>query len=138
MKVRLLPKAKEDIALLTKLKEEDCAARGIPYDGEVYDWDISFYKNILLGIEYKVDSEEISNYFPLQSTVNSLLAIYEQTMRLKFYKVLENELRFGTKMFTNTMSGMLQNPENPKSSLDISILICILLLQSLATQPTWA
>lgn len=91
LKERLAPKAKEDIAVLLKLKEQDYANRGLDFDGKFYAWDTRYYSNILLETEYKVDGQEISKYFSVQNTVNGILSIYEQTLRLKFFKVPENE-----------------------------------------------
>lgn len=88
---RLAPKAKEDLAVLLKIKEEDYAARKLPFDGKFYAWDNRFYTNILLENEYKVDGQEIANYFSIQNTVDGILGLYEQTLRLKFFKVPDNE-----------------------------------------------
>lgn len=88
---RLLPLAKEDVATLRKLKEADYKARGLEFDGEFYAWDNSFYRNILLETEYQVDSMKISQYFPIQSTVDNILGLYESTLRLKFFKVADED-----------------------------------------------
>lgn len=88
---RLAPKAKEDLSVLLKLKEEDYAKKGLPFDGQFYAWDNRFYTNILLESEYKVDGQKIANYFPIQNTVDGILGLYEQTLRLKFYKVPDAE-----------------------------------------------
>lgn len=87
LKERLSPMAKQDLARLLEIKKEDYKARGLPFDGQFYSWDIRFYTNILLESEYKVDNQEIANYFSIGSTVDKILELYEKTLRLKFFKV---------------------------------------------------
>lgn len=88
---KLSPKAQEDINVLLKYKEKDCKERGLEYDGQIYSWDIRFYANKLLEDEYKIDAQEVANYFPLENTVAQIFALYEKVLRLRFFKVADSE-----------------------------------------------
>lgn len=89
LNTKLKPKAQQDVDVLLKYKEKDYKERGLEYDGKLYSWDLRFYANQLLETEYKIDAQLIANYFPLQNTVDEILALYENVLRLKFYKVAD-------------------------------------------------
>lgn len=84
---KLRPRAEEDVKILLRYKKEDYEARGLDYDGKLYSWDIRYYSNKLLETEYKIDAQKIASYFSLNNTVSEILKLYEQVLRLRFYKV---------------------------------------------------
>lgn len=93
LKERLAPMARQDLASLLKIKEEDYKARGLPFDGKFYAWDNRYYTNILLENEYKVDNQEIANYFSIGNTIDKILELYEKTLRIKVFKVEDADKR---------------------------------------------
>ena len=50
-------------------------------------WDISYYTNKLLKDRYAVDTEALRVYFPYQSTLDGMFAIYQKIFGLKFSQV---------------------------------------------------
>ncbi|VVT58022.1 uncharacterized protein SAPINGB_P005998 [Magnusiomyces paraingens] len=88
---KLKPKAQQDVDVLLKYKAQDYKERDLDFDGKLYSWDLRFYANKLLETEYKIDAQQIANYFPLQSTVDEVLSLYEHVLRLKFYKVADSD-----------------------------------------------
>ncbi|KAK9480384.1 hypothetical protein V1514DRAFT_346106 [Lipomyces japonicus] len=80
-----------EIKKLLALKEEDEKALGISHDTEFNVWDYRYFDRLLLEKEYKVDSQKISEYFPLQSTVEKMLSIFENLFALKFVEVADLE-----------------------------------------------
>ncbi len=72
----ILPKARQERDELAKLK-------GAPLD----QWDQSYYENQLRKSTYAVDQNEIKQYFPVQHVVDSVLAIYQELLGVRFSRV---------------------------------------------------
>lgn len=90
---KLKSKAEAEIKLLQNLKQQDFKSQGLDTKSKnastYYIWDHSFYNNKLLQEEYQVDEQKISEYFPLQSTVDKMLKFYETLFNLKFEEVTD-------------------------------------------------
>ena len=72
-----------DTALLSKARQErdeDAALKGAPLD----QWDQGFYENQLAKTKYSVDQNEIKQYFPVQHVIDSVFAIYQEMLGVKF------------------------------------------------------
>ena len=69
----ILPKARQE-------RDEDAALKGGPLD----QWDQTYYENQLQKTKYAVDQNEIKQYFPVQHVIDSVFAIYEQLLGVKF------------------------------------------------------
>ena len=50
-------------------------------------WDLNYYTNKLLKERYAVDTEKLRVYFPYQSTLDGMFAIYQKIFGLKFTQV---------------------------------------------------
>jgi len=68
----------------TNEKKRDFEARGQDWDGKIYLWDMNFYGRQAAARETKVDQGEISEYFPLQTTVAGMLETMENLFGLVF------------------------------------------------------
>lgn len=90
---KLQEKAREELAVLKKLKLEDYKAQGLDTNSDeaqnYYVWDHSYYNNKLLEQKYKVDEQKILEYFPLQSTIENMLKFYEKLFLLRFDEVTD-------------------------------------------------
>ncbi|KAJ0382923.1 hypothetical protein COL922a_011539 [Colletotrichum nupharicola] len=82
LRSKLTEAASKDVETLLRLKKADVEARGEDSDGHYFTWDNPYYDNMLLQQAYAVDQAKISEYFPLQSTVNGMLGIFEQLFAL--------------------------------------------------------
>jgi len=69
----ILPKARQE-------RDEDAALKGGPLD----QWDQTYYENQLQKTKYAVDQNQIKEYFPVQHVIDSVFAIYEQLLGVKF------------------------------------------------------
>lgn len=87
LKAKLLPLGEDDLARLNAFKNEDLVARGLEAQDEFYAWDTQFYNTLLLEKEYKVDHIKISEYFPLDLTIEKMFRFYEHLFDVKFVKV---------------------------------------------------
>ena len=56
-------------------------------DGKLKPWDIAYLKNQYKKTTFSLDENLISEYFPMQHTVDSLLKIYEEFFNLTFKQV---------------------------------------------------
>lgn len=82
-------KGKEEIKLLIDLKNKDLKSRGLEPQSELYAYDFAFYNNYLLETEYKVDAEKISQYFPVQQTIEKMFGIFSHLFKIDFVKQAE-------------------------------------------------
>jgi saccharolysin len=80
-------KGRQELQRMLNLKNEDLKSRGLPEEDKFYIWDNSYYNNLLLEREYKVDSEKISEYFPLDQTIAGMFDIFSRLFQLKFIPV---------------------------------------------------
>lgn len=55
--------------------------------GKLQPWDASFIKAAYKKEKYNIDENQISQYFPMQSTVESLLDIYQKFFDLEFKQI---------------------------------------------------
>ncbi|KAH9227139.1 hypothetical protein K456DRAFT_1902707 [Colletotrichum gloeosporioides 23] len=91
LRSKLTEAASKDVETLLRLKKADVEARGEDFDGHYFTWDNPYYDNMLLQQDYAVDQAKISEYFPLQSTVNGMLGIFEQLFGMVFHEILGEE-----------------------------------------------
>ncbi|KAK7203163.1 hypothetical protein BZA70DRAFT_83876 [Myxozyma melibiosi] len=78
---------KTEIAKLLELKQADEKALGLPEDSSFNVWDYRYFDRLLLEKEYEVDDQKISEYFPMQSTIEKMLKIFEVLFALEFHEV---------------------------------------------------
>ncbi|KAK9418427.1 putative Peptidase M3A/M3B catalytic domain-containing protein [Seiridium unicorne] len=76
---------------LLELKNKDEESRGLKPDGKYYLWDHRFYDRMMVEKEYNIDETKIAEYFPLSSTIRSMLQIFEEIFGLAFVELDEKE-----------------------------------------------
>jgi len=86
---RLTPGGMEELKKLKELKEHDLKSRGkeSENDGRYYLWDHRFYDRLMRERDYQLDQEKVSEYFPLHSTIQGMLRIFEELFGLAFVEV---------------------------------------------------
>ncbi|EDO18942.1 hypothetical protein Kpol_2002p12 [Vanderwaltozyma polyspora DSM 70294] len=84
LKTKLRPLGLKEIEILKQLKEKDMKELNLPYDNHYYIWDHRYYDNKYLKDNFNVDLEKISEYYPIESSIDGMLKIYETVMKLKF------------------------------------------------------
>ncbi|KAI9655465.1 MAG: hypothetical protein M1831_004882 [Alyxoria varia] len=87
LKHRLAPGGKKDLNKLKQLKEEDLKTQGEKFEGHYFLWDHRFYDRLMLEKEYSLDQEKISEYFPLSTTIQGMLRIFEELFGLDFHEL---------------------------------------------------
>ena len=80
---KLLPKAREDLAGLAKLKAADT---GNP-NATINAWDTTYYNNMLQKKQYAVDQEAIKQYFPVEKSIDGVMNLYHKLLGVTFVKV---------------------------------------------------
>ncbi|KAF4806970.1 Saccharolysin [Colletotrichum siamense] len=83
----LLPKGRGEIERLEAKKRSHLAVE----EAEILPWDYQYYTR-LLEEEANVEHELISEYFPLQHTLSSMLGLFNQFLGLEFVPVPEEDL----------------------------------------------
>ncbi|KAI1208426.1 Metalloprotease [Annulohypoxylon truncatum] len=91
LRTRLTPGGDKEISHLLELKKKDEESRGLKPDGNYYLWDHRFYDRMMVEQEYNIDEVKIAEYFPLQSTVQGMLHIFEELFGLVFVELDASE-----------------------------------------------
>jgi thimet oligopeptidase len=79
----LQPKFAAEMETLRSLKAAHTGQPG----AKLEPWDLGYYTNKLLKERYAVDTEKLRVYFPYQSTLDGMFAIYQKIFGLKFTQV---------------------------------------------------
>ena len=88
LKTRLAPGGAKELQKLQQFKASDLEDRGQESDGRYYLWDHRFYDTMMLEREYQLDQEKVSQWFPLSSTIEGMLHIFEKLFGLQFVEVV--------------------------------------------------
>lgn len=91
LKERLAAGGEKERNRLLEYKKNDLAERGAEFDGNFYMWDTSYYSRIMKEKEFSVDEVKVSQYFPVESTFNGMLKIFEEIFGLVFVEVTEED-----------------------------------------------
>lgn len=89
LRVQLAPGGLREIEHLKEIKREDLRSRGLDAtnDGNYYLWDARFYDRKMVESEYSIDEQQIAEYFPLQSTIEGMLTIFEELFGFVFVEI---------------------------------------------------
>ncbi|KAF7125365.1 hypothetical protein CNMCM5793_001543 [Aspergillus hiratsukae] len=87
LRSRLTAGGHKEIKALLELKKADLEARGESFDGRYYLWDHRFYDRLMLEKDYSLDQQLIAEYFPLQTTIEGMLKIFEELFGLVFVEI---------------------------------------------------
>tara|TARA_R110002050_G_scaffold46516_10_gene109372 strand:- start:6272 stop:8341 length:2070 start_codon:yes stop_codon:yes gene_type:complete len=77
-------KALEDVKVLEDIRNKE---KSIKSETPINPWDIGYFNNEILKTKYNVDGEKLREYFPMDSCLNGMLAIYQNLLGLQFKKV---------------------------------------------------
>ncbi|KAJ9192768.1 hypothetical protein DTO164E3_8227 [Paecilomyces variotii] len=87
LRSRLTAGGQKEREALKKLKQADLESRGEKFDGHYYLWDHRFYDRVMLEKDYQLDHQLIAEYFPLQTTIEGMLKIFEELFGLVFVEI---------------------------------------------------
>jgi metallopeptidase MepB len=95
LRERLAPGGKKEIEHLMEFKKQDVKERGItgPLADGYYLWDHRYYDRLMLEKDYQLDHQIIAEYFPLQTTIQGMLKIFEELFGLVFVEIVGEEDR---------------------------------------------
>ncbi|ANZ74320.1 BA75_01209T0 [Komagataella pastoris] len=108
---KLRPLGEKELQRMLALKANDPNAD----DKEnYYVWDHRYYDNKLLESEYKVDEQKLAEYFPMESTIEKMLAIYEHLFNLQFEQVDESDKQVWHPDVKQFSVWKVDNPDSPE------------------------
>ena len=87
LRSRLSDGGVSEVETLKEMKKKDLESRGEQYDGRYYLWDHRFYDRMMEEQDYSLDQQLISEYFPLQTTIEGMLNIFEELFGLVFIEI---------------------------------------------------
>ncbi len=53
----------------------------------IYEWDLSYYHKKLLDTKYKLNTDEVKEYFEMNNTVNGMFTVYEKLLDIKIKEI---------------------------------------------------
>jgi Zn-dependent oligopeptidase len=71
---KLTPKVTSDIASLRSIKHQ--MHPELP--DTIFAWDVEYYRNILLDTKYKLNTDEVKEYFEMNQTINGMFETYHR------------------------------------------------------------
>lgn len=87
LRTRLAPGGEKEIKKLLELKQQDLKARSLVDDGKYFLWDHRYYDRLMLERDFQLDQQIIAEYFPLQTTIQGMLKIFEELFGLAFVEI---------------------------------------------------
>jgi thimet oligopeptidase len=94
---KLIPLVREKAQLdFNELQAEKRRHTGDP-SATLQSWDQSFYETRLLRDKYKVDTEQLRQYFPLRAVLDGVFMISEKLCGVKFSEVTDRVEKLGLK-----------------------------------------
>ncbi|KAJ5414662.1 Saccharolysin [Penicillium cosmopolitanum] len=84
LRSRLTAGGKSEINTLMELKK----SLDPKSDGQYYLWDHRFYDRLMLERDFSLDQQLIAEYFPLQTTIQGMLKIFEELFGLEFVEIV--------------------------------------------------
>ncbi|WPG99434.1 Hypothetical protein R9X50_00224800 [Acrodontium crateriforme] len=82
LRKRLAPGGLKEIEKLKELKKQETGNAD-----KYFLWDHRFYDTLMLERDYQLDQNRIADYFPLQTSIEGMLNIFEQLFGLVFVQV---------------------------------------------------
>ncbi len=82
LRKRLAPGGVKEIETLKKLKKQETGEAD-----NYFLWDHRFYDTLMLEQDYQLDQNKIAEYFPLQTSIEGMLGIFESLFGLVFVKI---------------------------------------------------
>jgi len=107
LRTQLTPGGHKEVQHLLEIKKEDLKSRGLEAsnDGNYYLWDSRFYNQLMVKNEFNVDEQTIADYFPLQSTIDGMLGIFEHLFGFVFAEIdAEERKKLSSTSFSNLSS----------------------------------
>lgn len=83
--------AEDEISRLKQLKRDHMEAQGEVFDGRCFLWDTSFYNSRSNKETTGFDQKAFSEYFPLDTVVPSMLAMFEDLLGFHFSELSSEE-----------------------------------------------
>lgn len=90
LRSRLTAGGQKEIDKLLELKRQDLKERSINdgTDSHYFLWDHRYYDRLMLEKDYSLDQQKIAEYFPIQTTIQGMLKIFEELFGLVFIEIL--------------------------------------------------
>ena len=87
LRKRLAPGGLKEIEKLKALKESETGEEGKDSGEKYFLWDHRFYDTLMLERDFQLDQNLIAEYFPLQTSIEGMLKIFEELFGLVFVKI---------------------------------------------------
>ncbi|KAF2864423.1 zincin [Piedraia hortae CBS 480.64] len=87
LRKRLSPGGDKELEKLKQLKKGETGEAD-----RYFLWDHRYYDTLMLERDYQLDQNRIAEYFPLESTINGMLEIFEHLFGMEFVKLTGEDL----------------------------------------------
>lgn len=95
---RTLQSVKKEVSELLATKKEESVTSDMPFDGNIYAWDLPFYSRIQKERKQDINQRQVTEiqvaeYFPLLPTISAMLRFFGHLFGLEFVEIKEDEDR---------------------------------------------
>ncbi|KAJ9294396.1 hypothetical protein DTO271G3_6971 [Paecilomyces variotii] len=87
LKYRLAPRGARELEKLKELEQNDVGVSEL--DNHYHHWDHRYYGRLMLEKDYSFDHQMLAEYFPLQTTLDGMLRIYQSLFGLVFVEITD-------------------------------------------------
>lgn len=87
LRAGVIPIGVEEVKYLKQLKSHHLESEGKKMDADYHLWDQKYYDRLLMEQEYNIDHHVLAEYFPLETTLERTLQIFEDLLGLEFVKM---------------------------------------------------
>ena len=92
LRARLAPLAAKELNQFLEAKRKECEARNLPFDGNLYYWDLPFYASMITKQEHDLDDKKIAEYFPLDPSITGMLSLFGELFGIVFARLTAEDL----------------------------------------------
>jgi len=80
---KLTPQVTKELSELRQLKSQ----LQLESSDSLYVWDIAFYQNKLLDAKYKLNTDEVKQYFEMNNTLQGMFSVYEKLFNIQIKEI---------------------------------------------------
>lgn len=89
LRTKLSQRNQADLAALKEFYREDRKKRGLPFEGELRAWDLTYASFQLKQAKYSLDDEKVREYFPANRVIEGMFDIYSKLFGVSFIQIKE-------------------------------------------------
>ena len=91
LRTRLTQGGASEMEVLKTLKKQELKSMGENFDGYYFLWDHRYYDRMMLELDFSLDQEKLSEWFPLETSIRGMLTIFETLFGMTFVEIIGDD-----------------------------------------------